>query len=114
MINDHISDMFTRLSNAYAVGKKTVDMPFTKMCEAVAGVMLEEKYLRKVELVSPDKTHSTLRLTLSYRGSTPAVSQVSVFTALSVSSSLFYLVLESPFFLLLPVLCLIVKHALLI
>jgi len=76
MINDHISDMFTRLSNAYAVGKKTVDMPFTKMCEAVAKVMLEEKYLRKVEAVSNGKAHSTLKLTLSYQGSTPSVSHI--------------------------------------
>ena len=76
MINDHISDMFTRLSNAYAVGKKTVDMPFTKMCEAVAKVMLEEKYLRKVEAVSNGKAHSTLKLTLAYQGSTPSVSHI--------------------------------------
>ena len=43
MINDHLSDMFVRIKNASAVGKKTVAVPYTQLCNAVAQVMLAEK-----------------------------------------------------------------------
>ncbi len=76
MINDHISDMFARLANAYAVRKKTVTLPHTKVVEAVARVMLNEKYLSGVEVVTPSHGHKTLQLTLSYKDGVPALSHV--------------------------------------
>ena len=76
MINDHISDMLTRLNNAYTVGKKTVSMPHTKILEAVAGVMLEEKYLSKVEVVTAEGQHKELKLTLLYQNGNQAMAHV--------------------------------------
>ena len=73
MINDHVADMLTRIKNAYAVGKKEVLLPHTKMCESVARVMLKEKYLTEVS-VSEDK--KTLKLALQYVDSQPALSAV--------------------------------------
>ncbi len=76
MINDHISDMITRLNNAYTVGKKTVSMPHTKILEAVAAVMLEEKYLSKVEAVEVEGKHKELKLTLLYQSGNQALAHV--------------------------------------
>lgn len=76
MINDHISDMLARISNAYAVHKKTVSLPYTKVVKAVADVMLSEKYLSKVEdEVGADK-HKVLKLTLSYKNDSPALNSI--------------------------------------
>lgn len=75
MINDHLSDMFVRIKNASAVGKKTVAVPYTQLCNAVAQVMLAEKYLAGVE-VTGDSPKQQLVLTLLYHQSTPAISSL--------------------------------------
>lgn len=72
MINDHVSDMITRTNNAYAIHKKTVSMPHTKVVEAVAQVMLDEKYLTGLK-VSGEGKNKILTLTLSYKNDSPAL-----------------------------------------
>lgn len=76
MINDHVSDMIVRIKNAYAMHKKTVSMPYTKVLEAVAKVMLDEKYLLKYEIVGEKVTEKALVLTLSYKSDTAAISSI--------------------------------------
>ena len=63
--------MLARIKNAYAVGKKEVSLPYTKMCEDVARVMLTEKYLSGIE-ISEDKM--ALKLNLQYVKDRPALS----------------------------------------
>ncbi len=76
MINDHISDMITRIKNAYAMHKKTVSMPYTKVLEAVANVLLSEKYISKVEVKGEGVTDKQLVVTLSYKDDTAAISSI--------------------------------------
>lgn len=76
MINDHISDMITRIKNAYAMHKKSVAMPYTKVLESVANVMLSEKYIAKVEITGEGVTDKQLVLTLSYKDDTAAISAI--------------------------------------
>lgn len=76
MINDHISDMITRIKNASAMHKKTVSMPYTKVLEAVARVMLDEKYLTKIEVKGETVTDKTLVLSLSYKNDNPAIASI--------------------------------------
>ena len=76
MINDHISDMLTRIKNAYAMHKKTISMPYTKVIEAVAKVMLDEKYITKLEVAGDKVTNKVLTLTLTYKADTAAISYV--------------------------------------
>jgi len=76
MINDHISDMVVRIKNAYAMHKKTVSMPYTKVLEAVAKVMLDEKYIGKYEVTGENVTDKALVLTLVYKADTAAISAV--------------------------------------
>jgi small subunit ribosomal protein S8 len=76
MINDHISDMVTRIKNAYAMHKKTVSMPHTKVLEAVANVLLDEKYISRVAVVGEKVTDKSLVLTLSYKNDTAAIASI--------------------------------------
>lgn len=72
---DAVSDMITRIRNAYKVGKKNVSLPHTNYLEQVANVLVEEKYLNAVE-VSGDAPKKTLNLSLSYVNDTPALSHI--------------------------------------
>lgn len=76
MINDHISDMITRIKNAYAMHKKTVSMPYTKVLEAVGNVLLSEKYIAKLEVKGETVTDKQLVVTLSYKDDTAAISSI--------------------------------------
>lgn len=76
MINDHVSDMVTRIKNGCAMHKKTVSMPYTKVVASVAKVMLDEKYLSKVEVTGEKVTDKALVLTLSYKADTAAISAI--------------------------------------
>lgn len=78
MINDHVSDMLTRINNAYLVHKKTVSLPYTKVTEAVARVMLDEKYLANLEVTGDKITEKKLVITLAYKGDSPAISRLKV------------------------------------
>lgn len=71
-MNDHLSDMATRIRNAYLVGKKTVSMPHTNLLEAVARVMHDEHYLDSVDVVD-GQPGKTLVLKLVYVDGKPAV-----------------------------------------
>jgi len=76
MQNDRLSDMITRLRNAYLVGKEQVVMPSTKYLEEVAKVLVEEKYLTSSELKKDENGRANLVLTLAYAGNKPAISQI--------------------------------------
>lgn len=68
--------MVTRIKNAYAMHKKTVSMPHTKVLEAVANVLLDEKYISKVAVVGEKVTDKSLVLTLSYKNDTAAIASI--------------------------------------
>lgn len=55
MVTDTLADMLTRIKNATMIGKKIVIMPYAKMCEAVARVMLAENYLKAVKVEGEGK-----------------------------------------------------------
>lgn len=76
MINDHISDMIVRIKNAYAMHKKTVSMPYTKVLEAVVKVLVEEKYLGSYEVNGKTVVDKALVLTLAYKEDTAAISHI--------------------------------------
>lgn len=63
--SDPIADFLTRIRNAVSAGHKTVDIPASKMKEAMSNILLREGYLRKVEKVG-DAPKQVLRLTLKY------------------------------------------------
>lgn len=71
MVNDHLSDMITRIRNGYAAGLTIVELPAYKAVVAVARVLQESGYLESVEIEG-----KTAKATLKYKGKVPAVTGI--------------------------------------
>jgi small subunit ribosomal protein S8 len=65
MYNDPIADMLTRIRNASNVGLPMVEVPFSKLKEAIAKVLQKEGYVRSYEVREADG-HKSLRILLKY------------------------------------------------
>ena len=64
-MTDPIADMLTRIRNANTSKHDTVDVPASKMKEAIANILLEEGYVKAVEIIEEGK-FKTIRITLKY------------------------------------------------
>ena len=64
-MSDPIADMLTRIRNANAAKHDTVDVPTSKMKEAIAKILLDEGYIKKYELVENGPAKD-IRITLKY------------------------------------------------
>ena len=64
-MTDPIADMLTRIRNANTAKHDTVDVPASMMKEAIANILLEEGYVKAVELVEDGK-FKTIHITLKY------------------------------------------------
>ena len=64
-MNDPIADMLTRIRNANAAKHDTVDVPSSKMKLAIANSLLEEGYIKKLDVVE-DGAFKNLHITLKY------------------------------------------------
>ncbi len=64
-INDPIADMLTRIRNANTAKHDTVDVPSSKMKLAIADILLNEGYIKKLDVVE-DKGFKNLHITLKY------------------------------------------------
>ncbi len=65
MMTDPIADMLTRIRNANAIKRKTVEMPASKLKVAVAEALKQEGFVHSYEVL-PGSPRSTLRLSLKY------------------------------------------------
>ncbi len=75
MITDPISDLLTRIRNAYAVNKTEVRLPYSKMKLAVAKILTEEGYASAVEKTVANG-HPELRIVLKYDAGEAAIRSV--------------------------------------
>ena len=64
-ITDPIADMLTRIRNAGSARHETVDIPNSKMKKAIAEILLEEGYIKSIQLID-DGTQGIIRVTLKY------------------------------------------------
>ncbi|MDC7293123.1 MULTISPECIES: 30S ribosomal protein S8 [unclassified Butyrivibrio] len=64
-MNDPIADMLTRIRNANTAKHDTVDVPSSKMKLAIANILLEEGYIKKLDVIE-DGAFKTLHITLKY------------------------------------------------
>jgi len=64
-ITDPIADMLTRIRNANNQRHATVDIPASNMKKAIAKILLDEGYVKNVELID-DETQGVIRITLKY------------------------------------------------
>lgn len=75
MVNDPIGDMLAQIKNAGLAGKRTVDLPHSKLKAALAQILVSEDYLTAAE-TRGDAPRLRLVLTLKYVGPAPAITNV--------------------------------------
>ena len=64
-ITDPIADMLTRIRNANNAKHDTVDVPASNMKKAIAQILLDEGYIKNVQLID-DGTQGVIRIALKY------------------------------------------------
>ena len=63
--SDPIADMLTRIRNANTAKHDTVDIPSSKIKVAIAGILVDEGFIEKYEIIE-DGSFKTIRVTLKY------------------------------------------------
>ncbi len=64
-INDHISNMLTRIRNAQMAGKKAVELPSSKILVSIAAILKEEGYIEDYKYIEDGK-QGILKIALKY------------------------------------------------
>jgi small subunit ribosomal protein S8 len=72
-ITDSIADMLTRIRNGATARHATVDIPASNLKKTIAGILLQEGYIQRVELIE-DSKQGVIRITLKYAGKKPVIS----------------------------------------
>ena len=73
MVTDPVSDLIIRIKNAGKVRKESVLLPYSKLKEAIATVLVAEGYLKSA---SKKKTSPTLEVVLNYHNGESKVKEV--------------------------------------
>ncbi|MDD2216898.1 MAG: 30S ribosomal protein S8 [Eubacteriales bacterium] len=64
-MTDPIADMLTRIRNANTVGHDTVDVPSSKMKKSIAGILVEEGYIKGFDVIEDNK-QGMIRIQMKY------------------------------------------------
>lgn len=64
-ITDTIADMLTRIRNANSAKHETVDIPASNMKKAIAQILVDEGYVKSVQVIDDGK-QGIIRITLKY------------------------------------------------
>ena len=64
-MSDPIADMLTRIRNANTAKHDTVDIPYSKIKFSIAQILLDEGYVKNVDLVD-NGSFKDIRVTLKY------------------------------------------------
>ena len=65
LVNDPIADMLTRIRNALIARHDTVTMPASNMKKAIAGILLDEGYIKSVDYID-DGLQGQIKIVLKY------------------------------------------------
>lgn len=66
---DPIADMLTRIRNANANRHSTVDIPCSKVKQAIAQILVSEGFVESMDIIE-DGNHKTIRIALKYDNKT--------------------------------------------
>ncbi|WP_206459860.1 30S ribosomal protein S8 [Anaerovorax sp. IOR16] len=64
-MTDPIADMLTRIRNANTVGHATVDIPASKMKKAIAGILIEQGYIKGYDVIE-NEVQDVIRVQMKY------------------------------------------------
>jgi len=68
-MTDPIADYLTRVRNAYMAGKKVVEVPSSKMKEAITKILCEKGYILSYKVVE-GTPYNTIKIALKYHPET--------------------------------------------
>ena len=72
-VTDPIADLLTRIRNASSAKHDTVEIPSSNMKKAIAKILVEEGYIKGMQ-ISGDNKQDVIKLTLKYgEGRQPAI-----------------------------------------
>ena len=76
-MTDQIADFLTRIRNAYAAGKKVVEIPSSKMKVALTQILCEKGYILSYKVVE-GTPFNTIKIALKYHPQTkmPAIKKI--------------------------------------
>ena len=76
-MTDPIADFLTRIRNAYLAGKKVVEIPSSKMKEALTKILCEKGYILSYKVVEGTPCN-TIKIALKYHPETkmPAIKKI--------------------------------------
>jgi small subunit ribosomal protein S8 len=74
-MTDPIADMIIRIKNALLAGHATVQVPHSKVKEALANILVEEGYVAGMQ-VKPQMPQAVIEIELKYIGKVPAITDV--------------------------------------
>ena len=76
-MTDPIADYLTRVRNAYLAGKKIVEIPSSKMKEAITKILCEKGYILSYKIVEGEP-FNTIKIALKYhpQTKTPAIKAI--------------------------------------
>ena len=76
-MTDPIADYLTRVRNAYAAGKKIVEIPSSKMKESITKILCEKGYILSYKIVEGTPCN-TIKIALKYHPATktPAIKDI--------------------------------------
>lgn len=67
-MSDSIADMLTRIRNGYLVKKKTAEVPYSRIKEKIAEILVKENFLAKMEIQGKKPAEKKILLYLKYKG----------------------------------------------
>lgn len=65
-MSDPVSDYLTRIRNAVKAGKKTVEMPSSKLKEAVSAILKDSSFIEDFSVLENDRKFRMLNIRLKY------------------------------------------------
>ncbi len=65
-MTDPVGDMLTRIRNVVMLGRREVEVPYSRLKKAIAEALLREGYLTKVEVTGEKAAEKVLRLGIKY------------------------------------------------
>lgn len=72
---DPIADMLTRIRNAINVRKTEITVPHSKIKESIAQLLVDNRYLEKIDVISDDK-FKKLQITINSSDSNPKITEI--------------------------------------
>lgn len=75
MVNDPIGDMLAQIKNAALARQKNIEVPYSRVKEAVAHTLIDEGYLKTAEK-SGTAPKFMLKLKLAYDGENPVLTDL--------------------------------------